>query len=191
MKGKSEVKAGSVSAATMGMTSVGSTSVWYNFPALIAAGTDFASRIGRLITVTRVFMHGTLLGAQTNSVADDAYNVVRISVVSGEPALATASPNHPGLHGPWDPRVQVGLRTVLYDRQYVISTPAKDSTGYIAAARPLEFDLRMSKVLEYIGSSAASPRNETLFLTVISDSVAVVNPGISSDSTLTFQWLDD
>ncbi len=175
----------------MGLTSVGSTSVWYNFPSLIAAGTDFASRIGRLMKVNRVAMSGTLLGAQTNSVADDAYNVIRVSVVSGEPALATASPNHPGLHGPWDPRVQVGLMKVLFDRIFVLQTPAKDSTGYIATAAPCQFDLKLNQLLEYTGTSAASPRGTTLFLTVVSDSVAVVNPGFSADSILTFQWLDD
>lgn len=184
------MKAGSVSAATMGMTSIGSAPIWYNFPSLIATGTDFASRIGRLITVKRVFMSGLILGAQTNSVSDDAYNAVRISIVSGEPALATASPAHPGLHGPWDPRVQVGLKRVIFDQLFVVTTPAKDSTGYIAAAAPFQIDLRHPITLEYIGSSAASPRNETLYLVVVSDSVAVVNPGFSSDSTLTFQWLD-
>ncbi len=187
---QAEMKASSVSAATMGMTAVGSTAVFYNFPSLIATGTDMASRIGRLMQVTRVALDGVLLGGQTNSVADDAYNVVRVSVVEGEPALSVASPNHPGLLGPWDPRVQVGLMDVLFDRTYVLQAPAKDSTGYIAAACPCQFDLRMSKVLEYTGSSAASPRNRTLYLVIISDSVAVVNPGLSASSTLTFQWLD-
>lgn len=169
------------------MVSVGSAPVLYGLPSLIAQGSDiYLNRIGRKIHVKRMTFHGTALGAQTNSGFDDAYNVMRVSLVLAEPAFAASV----GLHDPWDPRVQSGLRRVLYDQQIVIQSPAKDSTGYIAAAVPFEFDVPMDIPLEYVATAAASPRVVNIFLCVVSDSVAVVNPGFSSNSYLTMTYVD-
>jgi hypothetical protein len=185
--GGKDTKYALASANTMAMTSIGAAATLYSLPSLIGQGSDiFLQRIGRKIHVRRMRFSGVLLGAQVNGVADDPYNVVRVSLVVAEPAFAAAVT----LYDPWDPRVQSGFRRCLFDQRIVIQAPAKDSTGYIAAAVPFEFDVPMDIILEYVATAAASPRVVTIFLSVVSDSTAIANPGFTSGSYLIMDYTD-
>jgi len=154
--GKREAKVYTIASSTMSTTSVSTTPSITNILASIGQGTDYTQRIGRRIRVKRIFFHGQVLGGQANSVADDPYNVFRISVVMAKPAFNTATW---GVNTPIDPRYGPcdGLIRVLHDSTHVMQAPAKDSTGYIASAKEFEFDLPVEIPVEYATSSTAAP----------------------------------
>ncbi len=178
-----------VAANTMGLTSVGLSGVTYAPCNVIGSGVDYNARIGRRIRVKRIAFMGVLLGGQTNSVADDPYNVMRVIVWTARPDYAPTL----AVNAVLDPRfpTNLGLYRVLYDKQRVIGTQAKDSTGYIPAAEEWEFSIDCDIPLEYTVSTAASPTNQNIFVSVVSDSAAVVNPGFAANSALLLEYIDD
>jgi len=170
-------------------TSVGLTVLNHPLASVIQQGTEpFRNRLGRRIMVRRIFWHGQLLGAQTNSVADDPYNTVRLMLVRVAPGTTAPAMT---VNNSLDPRVTAsGLLEVLYDHTRVISVNAKDSTGYIANAQEWEFEVSCNILLEYSAAGAVAPFNQDLRLWAVSDSSAVVNPGFSSTSQFTIEYLD-
>lgn len=172
-------------------TSIGSSVSRFPLLSNIAQGADIVSqRLGRRIRVKRIRFRGQLLGAQTNSVADDPYNTVRVTVVRCLPGTTFTSYT---VNNALDPRfsISAGLLEVLYDRTMVICTPAKDSTGYIAAASMWEFDIKCDIMCEYGSTAAAAPINQEVVIMMTSDSVAVVNPGFAASSTTVVEYIDD
>lgn len=178
-------------ANTMAATSIGSSVLRFPLLSTLAQGTDiFAQRLGRRIVVKRVVFRGELLGAQTNSVADDPYNTVRVTVVRCVPSTAFTSYNvNNALDLRWS--TSAGLLEVLYDRTVVINTYGKDSTGYVARAKLWEFDLRDLNIsVEYGTTAAAVPINQEVVIFMTSDSAAVVNPGFASSSNFAIEYID-
>lgn len=176
---------------TLAATSLGAAVARFPLVSAIAQGADiYAQRLGRRIRVKRIMWRGQLLGAQTNSVADDPYNTVRVTVCRGTPGMTFTSFT---VNNAIDPRfsTSAGLLEVLYDNAKVVSSLGKDSTGYVAAAREWEFDIHCDVLLEYGGTAAAVPQNQELVMFMISDSAAVVNPGFSATSTVALEYIDD
>jgi len=157
----------------------------------IAGGSDcFSQRIGRRIRVTKVRFRGQLLGAQTNSIADDPYNTVRVTLIRCVPGTVFTSYT---VSNAIDLRfsTSAGLLEVLYDRTVVLNVNAKDSTGYVAAAKEWEFIVDCNIVIDYGSAAAAAPINQELVLYAVSDSGAIANPGFSSASTYAVEYVDD
>lgn len=179
------------SASTVSAASVGASPVRTALTSGIAAGADmFGNRIGRRIRVKRVAFRSQLLGAQTNSVADDPYNTVRLTVVRCLPGTTFTSYT---VNNALDLRfsTSAGLLEVLYDRTVVINTRAKDSTGYVACAKEWEVNIPCDITVEYGGTAAGAPINQEIIMYMVSDSGAIVNPGFSSTSTFLVEYVDD
>lgn len=186
--GKKETK---FDQGAVGLASIGSGIVRNPITSLIAQGSDiFRQRLGRSLRVKRIMWRSQLLGGQTNSVADDAYNTVRLTVVRCLPGATMTSYT---VCNVLDTRLSTsaGLLEVLYDRTRVIRATAKDSTGYIAAAEEWEFDIKCDIQLDYGSTAAAAPINQEIVMFAISDSVAVVNPGFANVSTYAIEYVDD
>lgn len=157
----------------------------------IAQGSDmFGQRLGRRIRIKRVTFRGQLLGGQTNSVADDPFNSFRVTLARVVPATAFTSYT---VNNALDRRfsTSAGLLEVLYDKTVVISTRAKDSTGYIPAAQEYEFDISCDVPVEYGATGASVPINQELVLFMCSDSTAVVHPGFSTNTVWVIEYVDD
>lgn len=154
----------------------------------LTAGTDTSNRLGRRIRVKRIAFAGQALGGQTNSVADDPYDTLRIVVFRTLPGFTFASFN---VNSFIDPRYQPGLLEVLYDHTEVLNVYGKDSTGYVARAMQWEFNLPTDILIEYQSSGAAAPVNQQILAYAVSDSVAVVNPGFSAGSTFLLEFIDE
>ncbi len=157
----------------------------------ISSGSDmFSQRVGRRIRVTKVRFRGQFLGAQTNSVADDPYNTMRVTLIRCLPGTTFSSYT---VDNALDLRfsTSAGLLEVLYDRTVVLNVNAKDSTGYVAAAKEWEFCVDCNVIVDYGGTGAAAPINQELVLYAVSDSGAIANPGFSSASTYAVEYVDD
>lgn len=176
--------------ANLAATSIGTSVSRFALTSSIAGGADISQRVGRRIRVKRVAWRGQLLGGQTNSVADDPYNAVRMTLVRCLPGATFTSYT---VSNAIDPRfsISAGLLEVLYDRTVVISTPAKDSTGYIPAALEWEFSVACDVTIEYGSAAAAAPINQELVIHMTSDSSAVVNPGFANTGTILVEYLDE
>lgn len=171
-------------------TSIGLSAVRLPMTSNIACGTDmYQQRIGRKIRIKRIFFRGQFLGAQTNSVADDPYNTMRVVLFRGLPA--TTLTGSLTVNNAIDRRFFPGLLEVLYDRTVTLNVHAKDSTGYIAVAKDWEFALDCDIPIEYGSAAAAAPVNQEIVLQMVSDSAAVVNPGFSASSTYGLIYIDD
>lgn len=170
--------------------SIGLSAVRIPLTSAIACGTDmFSARIGRKIRVKRVFFRGVLLGAQTNSVADDPYNTVRIVVFRGTPA--TTMTGTLTVTNPIDRRFYPGVLDLMYDCTRTLNVNAKDSTGYVAVAADWEFSIPCDIPIEYGSAAASAPINQEIVMQMVSDSAAVVNPGFSAASAYGVEYVDD
>ncbi len=119
--------------------------------------------------------------------ADDPYNAVRFTLVVARVGFSGTGFT---VNYPLDNRVNTGLIKVLYDKTCVIRPYAKDATGYIPSAEEFEMDISCSVPIEYSSAAASTPVTQSIFLVVVSDSVAVVNPGFASASTLSMEFSD-
>lgn len=186
--GRKETK---VSSVLIGFGSIGSGLARTALTSAIASGSDIVNqRVGRSIRVKRLCFRGQLLGGQTNSAADDPYNTVRLVVCRGTPGFSISALT---VSAAIDSRVapNAGLLEVLYDKTVVLNVNAKDSTGYIAVAKEWEFVVRCNILIEYGATAAGVPLNNELVIFAASDSVAVVNPGFSSSSTVLVEYVDE
>lgn len=170
--------------------SIGISALRLPLTSSVACGTDmYQSRIGRKIRVKRIFFRGIFLGAQTNSVADDPYNTMRVVVMRCLPA--TTLSGSLTTTNALDRRFNAGLLDVMYDRVRTLCVNAKDSTGYVAVAADWEFSISCDVLIEYGSAAASTPINQELVLQIVSDSSAVVNPGFSTNSTYGIEYVDD
>lgn len=156
--------------------SIGSGLVTRDLSAL-AQGTEYFQRFGRRVIIDHVDIMGTLVGGQTNSVADDAYNTVCMALVTAAPGTAPSGWSA-GL--PIGPQITTGVKKVLWAKRFVINTNAKDSTGYIPNAMIVKERIPVHEPFEYVASGDVVATNQSLYLIAISDSVAVVNPGFNT-----------
>lgn len=169
-------------------SSIGAT-VSYSRPlSNLASGADSHLRLGRRIRVKRIAFMGIFAGAQTNSVADDPYNTMRLMVMTSIPGWTFTT--YPSITTFIDPRYQPGLKRILYDQTRVLCTNAKDSTGYIAVAEPWSVSLDVDIPIEYASAAASSPTDQEVVICVTSDSGAVVNPGFHEPFILV-EFVDD
>lgn len=143
----------------------------------IQQGTEYNQRFGRKVIIDYVDILGTLVGGQNNSVADDPYNTVCMALVINAPGSA---PTGWDLASPLGPQVTAGLKKVLWMKRVVINTNAKDSTGYIANAKVIRVRVPVHESFEYVSTADTVATNQSLYLVMFSDSVAVTNPGFNS-----------
>lgn len=165
---------------TAAFASVSTTTSFIDITALIGAGTDYFNRVGRQITLSKLQVSGLLVGGQTNLAVDDSYNSFRITVAAGNTGM-TWTPY--GLTQVLSADLVPGLDRVLYDRVFPLSSPGRDSTGYMKALKRIEINLDLPKIVTHFQTAAAGSQNgNTVYLVMVSDSVAVPNPGFVDGS---------
>jgi hypothetical protein len=148
---------------------------------LIVAGSDSNQRIGRSIRILWVDISGSLVGGQTNSVADDDYNFVRISLQGLQGGLVWSSATY-NVSSVLDPRNRPGLDHVYHDAYYTLVTPGKDSVGYINSVAAVRLHWNVNRVFTYTATTGGCNSPHELFLSMCSDSVGVPNPGFTNGS---------
>lgn len=145
----------------------------------ITQGTDLAYRIGRRIRITGVSIRGVIVGGQANLGTDDSRNVVRIVL-----ALWDSSTNSPcttntvGLEDMINKRTPEGkgLFRKYVDKYLPLTSPGRDSVGYMPAQRSINIFKKMNVDVTY-DSSVSTTANRRVILSMISDSTLVTNPG--------------
>lgn len=170
-----------VRALSSDFPSIGTGCVYRNLSAF-GAGTDYYQRIGRRVFIHYIDVYGTLVGGQTNSVADDPYNTVKVALVLATPAFTPST--EWSVTTPLGPQQVPGLIKTLWTTSFVINTNAKDSTGYIAKGISIGKRIPVNLKFEYTTTTDVAASNLGLFLVCTSDSVAVTNPGFNSGYSL-------
>jgi hypothetical protein len=175
---------------TSTFTSVSTTPVGIDITNLIAQGLGVGQRIGCAIQPIAFSVRGTLLGGQANAVTDDTYNTVRILVMEIDSNFATLV----GItvQSVLEPRTFAGLRHVLLDRIITLSTPGRDSTGYLPAVKNISYDLnlRYKPQYTYTGAAGSTINPTSLVMAMVTDSAAVANPGFTGGQWV-FRYTDD
>jgi hypothetical protein len=154
--------------------------------ATIIQGLECTDRIGRSIYLRSISLYGTLVGGQSNSVADDSYNTLRMSVVACTDGATLAGYT---LQSIQSPEVITGLEHTYMDKFVALSTPGRDSVGYLPAVRRITWTCPINRVIRYRGAAANTVNGTTVRVAMISDSVAAPSPGFVS-GCLVFAFTD-
>jgi hypothetical protein len=157
--------------------SISTTPAYVFLGSQVIGGTDVMQRIGRAITCKELRIGAVLAGGQTNSGLDDEYDTVRMIVAICSTAFAPSSSTLVA-GGFLDPRTLPGLGRVLYDRHFTLTSPGKDTTGYIPAVRNINLRIPLHNfVIEYTGTGTNVASLNDIVLICVSDSVLAANPG--------------
>lgn len=161
----------------------------------IVIGTDVGNRIGRKIAINSFYLDGVLQGGQSNLATDDAFNTVRFVLglwrsqtpcaLNGLDIGSMINKSGYGSTG------GISLVRKYRDFKIILSTPGADSTGYLPAVRKVRIYVKFRRPINitFPATSTTTIQSTYLILSVISDSVAIPNPGfISGRYSLT--WHD-
>lgn len=150
---------------------------------LITAGTGYDQRVGRSCYIKGLVVEGTLHGGQSNLVTDDNHNTVRIIAVRGVPAVVATSltASFTLSYAPINGETLSGVKEVLFDQQYELPSAGPDSTGYMPSIKHVKTYIPINRYFTYY---SGGPSDDTVFLSMVSDSTAVSHPGFVSG------WLD-
>jgi hypothetical protein len=147
----------------------------------IDAGTGEQERTGQRIFVETLNLGFTLVGGQSNGIADDVYNTVRVVVVIGAESLESADWTQ-DLNAPKLRNVFPKVRSFLHDQFHTLSVYGTDSTGYVARAKRIDVKIPINRFFEYESIDGQSYLVDSLFIGVKSDSAAIPNPGMVGPS---------
>jgi len=167
------------------LASVGTASVVQSVVE-IGGGTAYNERVGRYIELQDLRLTLTLLGGQSNLATDDVYNAVRIVVFRADTGFSSAFT----LATVFSPQILNGLEKVYFDRTVVLQPPAADTTGYMVATKQLNLVIPLRELHSYISANANGSAPSRVFLGMVSDSVAVSNPGLAASSAIVTTYLD-
>lgn len=176
---------------TASFSSVGNAWVEYDLLSPITAGTSpIAERIGRKISVIGVQIKGLLFGAATGfGGADDYFNSVRICVLGfhadkGGSSLSPLSTAGIGINNPITRTNTAGLSHIFRDNLIALTNPPYGSNLCAPGHRSVNIFIRFRKplVVDFTGGTAHYNQYQ-LYLSMISDSTAIPNPGFASGWT--------
>ena len=164
---------------TTEFSAVSTTATALDIPSLIAQGTEFNQRIGRQIRARGLYLDFTIQGGQSNVVADDKINTMRLLVCQGAPTTTGASivSMLTVSVGPVNGENFNGMKRVFLDQTLDLASPGRDSTGYMPALRHFKRYIPLNLIIPYTSGGASG---DTLWLAMVSDSGVVPNPGCTS-----------
>lgn len=143
-----------------------------------AAGTGPSNRIGRSYTPIRIKAKMLIHGGQSNLATDDSHNVLRITVLRADSGISPASFSY-GIGTPLDINKGAckGLREVIYDKEFILDSPGRDSTGYLSKQKWVYINKRLGKKLTMLddGTTLSSVYN----VWMVSDSALSPSPGVT------------
>jgi hypothetical protein len=173
-------------AAVLGtiFASVGSATVYLDMTSQIIQGLDtFKNRIGDVITTKHLMLTGSLVGAQVGGVTDDVRNIVRICLFWGNPGLAPSFT----VSSLFGPDFFPGIDKVEYDKCIVLTSPGKDTVGYIPSQKLISFNVNIPNSVRYYGNGLGTVTSRSLYLAMVSDSGVIPHPGfVSGQAVLTY-----
>jgi len=161
-----------------------------DFAANISQGPSFLSqRIGNIIEPVRFLLDGTLRSGDTNTLTDDAYNTVRISVVWAVPGTSFATYSIGSILGP---RECPGLLGVIFDKKIDLVSSGRDTVGYVPAVKSVRFNVKVNRnnFIVFSGTGANSDTSATIYLLEVSDSYFPNHPGWVGGSAM-LQYVDN
>lgn len=182
-------------ALTSSMGSISSTWNEIDLCDDIAMGGDLGQRIGRKIAVNSFYLDGVLQGGQTNLATDDRFNTVRFVLGlwrSRTPCTANSLTMSSMINkSGYSVTGGASLIRKFRDFKVILSTPGADSTGYLPAVRKVRIYVKFRRPITILFPASAATTTQSMFLilSVISDSVAIPNPGFTSGS-FTLSWYD-
>jgi len=182
--GGKELKQLVTSAATW--SSVGSAASVIGSVVEIGGGTAYNERVGRNVTLHDLRLTLTLLGGQSNLATDDGYNTFRVVVFQAETGFSTNF----ALATQFTPAILNGLIRVFFDKTYVLQPPGLDTVGYMPASKMLTAVIPLGIKHTYVSANSNGSAPYRIFLGMVSDSVAVSNPGIQSTSSIVTTYTD-
>lgn len=155
----------------------------------IGQGVTATTRVGQEIDLRGVRINGVMVGGQTNVALDDNRNIVRIVLALWDTKTATpCQTNGVTLSALLNNKVPsgTGLIKKYMDRIITLNSPGRDSTGYMPAQRYIKIYKRLARKIKY-STTAGTTAQTKLVLSMLSDSVAVPNPGfVSGDLSVYF-----
>jgi hypothetical protein len=162
--------------------SVGTAALIASMTGPLSAGTDNVHRIGNVIRTTEIGFNGTLVGGQSNVIADDPYNSVRVLVLEGNTALLTTNVALFTMSAVISPATIPGLRQIHYDKICDLVPPGRDSTGYMPAVRVFNWSKKISRQIAYTGAAANTDYLNSFCIVMVTDSAIVPHPGFENGS---------
>ncbi len=155
-------------------SSVGTTAV-YSQIATLGQGLDITSRLGRKIMLRDLYIEGDIEGGQSNLAADDPHNAIRIVVYRGTPTFSLIPAM--GVDDFIGPEDNQGVIDVLLDDRFLLSSPGKDSTGYISAMRHVRYHVPLNCIQTYKGTAGSDLSGSCIYISMSTDSSVAPNPG--------------
>lgn len=140
-----------------------------------ANGTAFGFHLTRNIRITTFNLVGNLVLGAANLATDDVRNVVRITVFLGDAGFASNINTSTLVH----PNTIQGLYKIYHDKLYLVTSTARDSTGYIASQIPVRISCKINHIIKY-NSDSASLVGQRIYVWFCSDSAVLPHPGFSS-----------
>ena len=175
-------------------SSIGTT--WVEHSWLPPFGSTSAARVGNKIAITELSFQGVLVGGQANLALDDNRNWVRIVLGIWKNPSSTGLSTHTVLYTNSFPtslqidyQTQPTLTHKLFDRTFTLTSPGKDSTGYLPPQRFVTYTHHFRKPIVVTFDALSSIPDKQWFLSMVSDSSAVPSPGFVSGD-LKFTWID-
>lgn len=168
---------------TANFNSVGNTWSELDLCPLISEGDDVSNRTGREIKIGSILIEGTYSAGAQLSIADDAYNTMRIVVATWKGATGSTPLQSSGvslhtaiMHNSVGGNI---LGKVHLDKYLTCNTTGQGLTnGYVPELKTFKYYKRFKNpiVVRYSSSAGTYPDTK-LMIAMISDSSAVVNPG--------------
>jgi len=142
--------------------------------------------VGRKVRIKSFKLTGTLQGGQVNSAGDDKINTFRI-VLATWVGNTTAPLSTIGISVPVEHSLGTTAMSLLkhkyVDQTFVLESSGRDSTGYMPAVRNVTISRRFKRpiVINY-ATDATTSKNNTLVLSMVSDSSVSPSPGFTLGS---------
>lgn len=177
-----------------GFSSVGTT--WTELTWLPISGTTGPSKIGNKISITSIGFKGTLVGGQANLALDDNRNWVRIVLAFWKNPSTTGASLHTPLNlnsfpsgMSIDKTTQPTMLFKCCDKQILLTSPGRDSTGYIPPQRMVSYFHKFRKPVTITWDALTQIPDKQWFMSMVTDSTAAPSPGFVT-GYLTVRWSD-
>lgn len=143
---------------------------------LPAPGTLTPQRVGRSFRPIRLVAHMLLHNGVSNLATDDSHNAFRVSVVRTDSGILPSSITY-GIGTPLDTFAK-GVKEVIYDKEFLLDSPGRDSTGYMTVQRWIDIDVPLN--FKCILADDGTSLNTVYNVWMVSDSALSPSPGITA-----------
>lgn len=148
----------------------------------LSQGGNLNQRIGNAVRIKSIAFRGMLVQGSSQTIADDAHNTVRVVCCKAETSVLTpmATAGYTINSFMLANSGFTGLKKVYMDKLIGLPVTGQASAGYTPSMRVVKFFKRFKNPWKVTWSSnLGGSNNYRIFLSMISDSAAVPNPGIT------------